>query len=195
MTRYMAPIIVAVALLVTACDTSPPELRFGFNVTGLGYQVVDETEGIFPSQFVLTNELNPFRDISIDTATSFDILAKGGNAGAFYAWATLLARTPTGERQFYAAQQLSNIFMASEVPEDDLDTVRLMAIAGFQTVLDEFPTDVTFDVTGLIPFGLATPSFLGIEDLGGRVEGGWVLVATPNGGQQAVLQSGEGSNP
>ncbi|MEM9492022.1 MAG: hypothetical protein AAGC55_22945 [Myxococcota bacterium] len=194
MTHYLSPLIIAVALLATACETTAPEYRYGFNVTGLTYEVVDETEGIYPSEVVLINELNPFRDVSISNDTGFELLGRGGNAGAFYAWATLLAREPTGERQFYAAAQLSNIYQDSEVPEDDLETVRLMAIAGFQVVLDEFPTSVTFDATGTIPFNLATPSFLGIEELGGRVEGGWVLVGTPGGGQQAVLQSGEGSN-
>lgn len=191
MTKYLCPIIVATALLASACDTSPPQNRYGFNVTGLTYEVVDETEGIYPSQFALINELNPFRDVTIDLETSFELLSNGGNAGAFYAWATLLAREPTGERQFYAAQQLANIYEDEEVTEADLETVRMMAIAGFQTVLDEFPNDVTFDATGNVPFELATPAYLGIEDLGGRVQGGWVLISTPNGGQKAVKQSNE----
>ncbi len=193
MTKYLCLTIISIALFVGACDTSPAQNRYGFNVSGLTFEVFDDTEGIHPSQVVLVNERNPFRNVSIDLEASFDILANGGNAGAFYAWATLLARTPTGERQFFAAQQLANIYEAEEVDEEDLETVRLMAIAGFQAVLDDFPSDVTFDATGNIPFELATPAYLGIDDLGGRVEGGWILVDSPTG-PKAVKQSGEGSN-
>ena len=42
-----------------------------------------------------------------------------------------------------------------------------MAIDAYQAVLDHFPDDVTFDATVTFSFGLATPAYNGIIELGG----------------------------
>ncbi len=184
-------LIIAIALIVVGCDTDPVEFRFGENITGLRFELFDESEGIHPSEVVLINENNPFRNVAISNESKFKILAEGGNAGGFYAWATLLARIPTGEHQFYAGQKLADIFAANEVDEEDLETVREMAVAGYQSVLDNFPDSVTFDATGTLSFRLATPAYKGIVELGARVQGDWVLVTTPDGGEEAVQGGGD----
>jgi hypothetical protein len=187
--------VALLALAVVACDAEPaPAWRFGVNITGLHFELYDDSEGIHPSDVVLDNPRNPFRDTFIGEEAKWEILSEGGNAGGFYAWATLLARDPTGENQFYAAVKLAHIYAAGEAPEGQRETVRLMAIAAFQSVLDNFPDSVTYDATGTIPSRLATPAYLAIEELGGRPAGGWVLVATPAGGQEAV-QGGDDVRP
>ena len=182
-------LLLASALVVSACGDSGEPL-FGENITGITFQFYDETEGVHPSKAVLSNPRNPFRDHPIGDDIKFDILANGGNAGAFYAWATLLARQPTGEHQHFTAIKLRDIYNAREVEGADRERVRQMAIAGFQAVLDFFPDSVTFDVTGTQKFRLATPALLGILDLNGDVEGDWVLIEDANGEPVAIKGSG-----
>jgi hypothetical protein len=182
-------LLLALALSASACGDNRQPL-FGENITGITFEFYDETEGVFPSRVVLSNPRNPFRDYPISDDMKFDILANGGNAGAFYAWATLLARQPTGEHQYYTAVKLRDIYNAREVEGADREKVRQMAIAGFQAVLDFFPDSVTFDVTATQMFRVATPALLGILDLNGDVEGDWVLVPDENGDPVAIKGSG-----
>lgn len=187
--------VMALALVAGACDTDPPEPRFGVDVLGLVYDVTDDKEGVYPNDAVLGNPDNPFRFTAISIEARFALLGEGTAVASFYAWATQLAREPTGESQFFAALSLERIYQAGAITdESELDTVRLMAIAGGQSVLDNFPDGVTFDETGTVPSRLATPAYLLIERLGGQVQGDWVLVSTPDGGQQAVRGS-EGDEP
>jgi len=176
-------------VLAGACGEAP-EYRFGQNITGIQFELFDVTEGIHPSKVTLDNPRNPFRNFNIGEDTKFDILDDGGNAGAFYAWATLLANIPIGENQFYAAGKLQDIFEANEVAPEDREIVRQMAIDGFQAVLDCFPDDVFFDVTGTFSRRLATPALVGILDLGGAPQGDWVLAEDSNGNPTAVRSTG-----
>lgn len=177
-------------LLAAAGCGDEGDARFGQDIGAVRFEFFDDDEGIHPSKVVLDNPRNPFRYAAVGAETKWDILANGGNAGAFYAWATLLAREPNGEHQYYTAVKLRDIFEAGEVEGPDLEKVRQMAIAGFQVVLDEFPDAVTFDATGTQAFRLATPSLIGILDLNGDVEGDWVLVVDRNGELVAVKGAG-----
>ena len=179
----------ALAVSAIACG-DPAEYRFGENITGIQFELFDETEGIYPSDVTLNNPRNPFRDYNIGDFTKFDILTDGGNAGAFYAWATLLANVPIGENQFYTATKLRDIYLANEVAPEDREIVRQMAITAFQRVLDCFPDSVFFDVTGTFSRRLATLAFLEIIDLGGAPEGDWVLTEDTNGNPLAVRSTG-----
>lgn len=186
----------AVATLGSGCgNVDPAEWRFGENITGLQFEIFDEDEGIHPSKVVLLNPRNPFVDKPIGDETKFQILADGGNTGAFYCWATLLAGIPVGENQFYAATSLANIVRANEVEERLRPAVRDMAIRAFQSVLDNFPDSVTFDPTGTIAFRLATPAYKAIIELGGKPPQGWVLVTAADGSEQAVQGGGEKTYP
>jgi len=183
-------LLLALLLSAAACGSDDSDFLFGENISGLKFEFFREDEGIHPSKVVLENPRNPFRHRVISDEMKFAILDNGGNAGAFYAWATLLARVPTGEHQYYTATKLRDIYDAREVEGEDREKVRQMAIAGFQTVLDEFPDSVTFDATATQAFRLATPSLLGILDLNGDVEGDWVLVPDENGNPVAVKGAG-----
>lgn len=176
-------------VLAAACGDTQ-EYRFGFNTTGIQFELFSETEGIHPSEVTLDNPRNPFREFNIGEDTKYDILTDGGNAAAFYAWATLLAGQPTGENQFYTATKLRDIFQANEVAQEDRETVRQMAIEGFQRVLDCFPDSVRFDVTGTFSTRLATPAYREILELGGVPQGDWVLVENSNGNPTVVRSTG-----
>ena len=185
-TRILLSLFVFFAL---SCGEDP-EFRFGENITGIQFELFDPTEGIHPSKVTLQNPRNPFREYSIGDFTKYEILVNGGNAAAFYAWAALLATIPIGENQFYAAIKLRHIYEANEVTGEDRETVRQMAINGFQAILDCFPDDVFFDVTGTFYRRLATPAFQSIVDLGGAPQGDWVLTQDSNGFFTAVRSTG-----
>ena len=183
-------LFVGLALLAAACGGDNEQYRFGFNTTGVQFELFSETEGIHPSKVTLDNPRNPFREFAIGEDTKFDILDDGGNAGAFYAWATVLAGQPTGENQYYTATKLRDIFFANEVPQQDRQIVRQMAINGFQRVLDCFPNSVFFDTTGTFSRRLATPAYLEILELGGAPEGDWILVEDTNENPTAIRSTG-----
>jgi hypothetical protein len=183
-------LFVGLALLAAACGGDNEQYRFGFNTTGIQFELFDETEGIHPSEVTLDNPRNPFREFAIGEDTKFDILDDGGNAAAFYAWATVLAGQPTGENQFYTATKLRDIVQANEVAQEDRETVRQMAIEGFQRVLDCFPNSVFFDVTGTFSRRLAPLAYVEILELGGAPQGDWILVEDSNGNPTAVRSTG-----
>jgi hypothetical protein len=143
-------------------------------------------EGMYPDRSVLADPVNPFGLGALADTTVWQVQSNGGAVAAFYAWATLLARGPNGERQYYVALDLKAVYELSEAAEDQLPGIRDRAIRGFQLVLDKFPTAVTYDATGTITYDLATPSVEAILALGGKVQGGWVIVSTADGGRMAV---------
>lgn len=180
-----------VTLLVVGalgCE-KPSEYQYGFNVTGELFTLYNENVGIHPNLDIMLDPNNPFAEYGVSNETKWDILADGGNVATFYAWGTLLTYEATGENQFYVGTALQGIYEIGEVRERDLPVVREMAIRAYQNVLDYFPESVTFDESGERPSRLATFAFNRIIDMGGRVEGDWVLVETPSGGTQAVRSS------
>jgi len=177
-----------VVLAVACGDTQ--EYRFGFNTTGIQFELFSETEGIHPSEVTLDNPHNPFREFNIGEDTKFDILDDGGNAAGFYAWATVLANIPIGENQYFTAIKLRDIYESNEVAEEDRETVRQMAVDGFQAVLDCFPQSLLFESTGTLALRLATLAYVQILDLGGVPQGDWTLVQDSRGNATAVRSTG-----
>jgi hypothetical protein len=181
-------VLIAVALSA-GCEIDPAQYRFGTNITGIAFRPYSENVGVHPFQDVLLDPENPFVETGVGTETKWEILADGGDAGAFYAWATLLATAPNGEHQFYAASKLKDIYQGGELDEATRPQVRRLAIRAFQSMLDHFPDAVTFDATGTTSFRLATPAYRAIVDLGAKPLGDWVLVTTDAGGVEAVQGS------
>ncbi len=142
---------------------------YGENLDGLTLQLHSENVGVYPDQTVLEDPNNPFRLNSPGAETKWQIQSGGDHVAAFYAWATLLARGPYGEAQFYTATNLVTIYQNGEASQEDLPRVRLQAIRAFQAMLDNFPDAVTYDATGTIAYELVTPAYKGITDLGGTV--------------------------
>ncbi len=186
---YIKFSLLGLVLVAVACGDDP-EYEFGFNITGIQYEFFDVTEGIHPSKVTLDNPRNPFREFGVSDDQKFRILGNGGNAGAFYAWATVLASIPIGENQFFTAVKLRDIYEANEVAEEDRETVRRMAVDGFQAVLDCFPESLLFEASGISSIRLATLAYGQILDLGGVVQGDWTLVQDTLGNPTAVRSTG-----
>jgi hypothetical protein len=159
---------------------------YGESLDGLTLQLHGEDEGIHPDTSVLEDPNNPFVLNSPGEETKWRIQASGDRVAAFYAWATLLARRPSGEAQFYVATNLVGIYQNGEASQAELPRVREQALRAYQSVLDNFPDAVTYDATGTVAYELATPSYKALVELGGTVRGGWVLVRTSDGQERAV---------
>ena len=105
---------------------------------------------------------------------------------SFYLWATLLVREGQGEAQYFAATALSEIYAYGLASEAELPYVRLMAIAGFQSLLDNFPDAVSYNADGVSSYPLAPLAYEGIVTLGGSVSGGWVVIEGEGGVTQVI---------
>jgi hypothetical protein len=176
----------ALAWLCSGCG-DPARYRFGTNVTGLLFAPVSSDEGVHPSLSVMQDPDNLFTVHPLGAQTKWELLEAGAPVAAFYAFATGLARGPTGEDQYYAARMLADISGAAAVKhEADRERVRDMAIRAFQAQLDHFPDARGYDATGTVSWRLATLSYRGIEALGGTVKGDWVLLPSGEGTVEAV---------
>lgn len=185
---HLVVALACLALPLAGCVDGPPYL-YGERITGRTFVPMGETVGVYPSDAVLADPRNPFADDPVFDDTRWDIEASGDPVAAFYCWATQLAYRPGGEHQYYAALNLHRVFDAERAAPDDMEAVRQLAVDGYQAVLDHFPGSVTFDATGTIAYGLATPAYQGIVALGAAPTGGWQLVTTADGGLTAVKTS------
>jgi hypothetical protein len=179
--------------LLAACG-QPAEYRFGENVSGLRFAPVSPSEGVFPSPAVLFDPANPFRTDQFNlrlqpdggVGTKWALLSSVGGVPAFYAFATALANEPTGENQFYSAQTLGQIALTGAYADSTTrEKVTAMAVAGYQSMLDNFPNAVTYDATGKTAFPLATQAYTSAVALGGTIVG-WSLVTSADGTPVAV---------
>lgn len=171
------------------CDPgADAEYLYAENLTGWEFMVFDESEGVHPSRVTLENSNNPFYGHAIGAETKWAIQNGAGNVAAFYGWATLLAQESTGEHQYYAASALAAMLDAGEVDAEERGTVRAMAIAGFQALLDHFPESLSY-TANLTSFRLDSLAYDAIIALNGSVNGGWVKVEEEGGGFVLVQQS------
>jgi hypothetical protein len=179
--------------LFAACG-QPAQYRFGENVSGLRLAPVSPTEGVFPSTAVLADPVNPFRVGGTNLKTQPDggvgtkwaLLSGVGGVPAFFAFATALTQEPTGENQYYTAQMLGEIALTGAYADSTSeDKVKAMAIAGYQSVLDNFPNSVSYFADGKTFFTLDVLAYTGATALGGTITG-WSLVSTADGGTTVV---------
>ncbi len=184
-TRFISSLGLALALGAAGCS-SDAEFYYGESLAGLKLVLSDPDEGIYPSPSALLDPNNPFARSTMGDQTKWNVQSSGEPVAAFYAWATVNARQPYGESQYYVAFNLKATYGAGAAAVDDLPMIRAQAIRAFQTVLDYFPDAITFDASGTITYDLVTPSYQAILDLGGKVQGGWVLLQTANGQPRAV---------
>ncbi|MEN0065581.1 MAG: hypothetical protein AAGA48_25800 [Myxococcota bacterium] len=184
----LASALMLAATLATGCEEAPPpEYEFGILLADLELELISDTVGVFPDRSVVFDPNNPFRD-GVTVTGKFELLDDGPIAG-FYGFATALANEPTGENQWYTANQLQLIHERRLADPNDLALVRQLAIQGYQQVLDTFTGAVTFDVTGRLSFDLMPTAIQGILDLGGEPQNGWRLATGPDG-ELVAVQSG-----
>ncbi len=178
-------LLLAAAVGIFGCY-EPASYVYGESLDGLTLQLHSPDVGIHPDNSVLEDPNNPFAHATPGVETKWKIQSSSAHVAAFYSWATLLAREPGGEAQFYVGTNLLAVYQNGEASQQELPRVREQAIRAYQSVLDNFPDAVTYDATGTIAYDLVTPAYKGIVELGGTVQGGWVLMKTSNGQDRAV---------
>ena len=173
-------------VLVTAGCLDGPSYVYGREIERETFRPWSDSVGVHPDNSVLADPENPFGNTAPGDEAKWQIEANAGPVTSFYSWASVLAARPTGESQYYAALNMRKIFDEERADQADLSIVRQLAIDGFQAVLDEFPESLTYDATGTVGYDLATPSYKAVVDLGGSVQGGWILVTTASGQERAI---------
>jgi len=157
---------VALAALAGAC-LDAPDYYYGESLIDVRFVVWELDMGVHPSRAALEDPNNPFRRHPPSAEMKWQILQYGGDAAAFYAWATLLALAPNGELQFYTARAAERVAHNGGVTEVEVPYVRQIALDGYAAVLEHFPDAVTFDATGTIAYPLAPLAREAIVALGG----------------------------
>lgn len=180
--------LVAVAALAAIGCTKTPAYLYGRDFSNLTFHAFSPNVGVHPDRTILDDPNNPFATDPPTDDGKWVLEANAGPVAAFYSWATLDANNPNGEAQFYTAHDLQQIFRTGQASADELPVAQDLAIRGYQSVLDHFPTSVTYDATGKIAFSLATMAYQGIVGLGGTVQGGWKLVKAEDGSDVAVKE-------
>ena len=171
--------VAMLAVVAAGCAADGTPIA-GVDLDAVEFHVCGPDMGVHPDDSVLIDPDNPFRELALGGETRWDVQSTGSTVAAFYVWATISARSPHGEAQYYASLNLHAIVDRELADEADRPVARELAIRGYQSLLDHFPDSVTYDATGTIAYELATPSYLAIVDLGGTPEG-WILVDTPDG--------------
>jgi hypothetical protein len=172
----------AATMSLTGC-TRPPAYLYGKNLTDLKFHVGpgEGNMGIYPDTSVLDDPNNPFADAPASKEGKWVVQSNAGAVASFYSWATLTALEPTGETQFYTAQNLQHIAQTGQADDDDVKAAALLGQRAYQAVLDNFPDSVTYDVSGKIAYPLTLPSLQGLIALKGVPQHGWALLKDADG--------------
>lgn len=171
--KALAPSFVALAaLMVSGCESPTDGDGVDFNTillptdlvlnlacadAGVGFEtcILEDSEN--PFVLVATPEFSPNNP---DGFTKFDLANNipAGPTGAkarYYLWATALARSPSGENQWYTAQALHELWDAAGDP-----LIRDQALKAYRSVLDNF-----FGSTTFFEFGPVTLNELSADNL------------------------------
>ncbi len=127
------------------------------------FTLYSKNTGIHPDTSVLDDPNNIFADISISMDFKWDVASYANSAEKFYMWATVLARGPHGEPQFYTGVALEGLGLTQQ------------AIRAYQAILKYFPNDITILADGSEQV-ISEWAINNIENLGGTVEG-YAIVA------------------
>lgn len=156
----------ALTLPLAACVDEAATWRDGDDLTSLRFSPYTADVGVYPDTSILDDPNNPFAGaIDPNGELKWDINDSGCDR-AVYSWATVLALQPTGEHQYYTAGCMKALYDGGRVADEDLYMVWLLAVRGYDQILQEFPDSVTFDATGTIAYPLAPLALQALEDLG-----------------------------
>jgi hypothetical protein len=152
-----------------ACANPPPEWYYGEDLSRVQVIPIAWDEGVYPDTSVLDDPNNPFAR-GIDDVSKWQVLSTDCAPG-FYAFATALAQRPTGEHQFYTSHCLQELYEGARLDPDDTFWGWSAAVSGYQTIIDEFPDDVTYDANGTIATPVAPLAWDAMVAMGAKPEG------------------------
>ncbi len=136
--------------LLTGCGGSDDQGQLSNNIPlPVGATTIDlycADAGIYTETCILDDPDNPFRLSDINEETKWDLNnsmpATFDYAKArFYLWATALARTPTGENQYYTANALHELYTYST---GNSTNAKNQSIRAYRSLLDNFYDSITY---------------------------------------------------
>ncbi|GFO67228.1 hypothetical protein GMLC_08070 [Geomonas limicola] len=111
-----------------------------------------EDAGVYPETCELSDPDNPYRLVSVTEMSKWELSDAAPSAKArYYLWATALAKSPSGENQFYVATALHQLYT-----EGRSENARLQAIKAYRSLLDNFLTSLTYWKADWLP---AAPTY------------------------------------
>ncbi len=138
-------VIATVAIvMLTACETPVPADGTNINTIALPTDTAltlhCTTMGINQDTCVLYDPNNPYANVNVTDDTKWDLnTAAPSSKAKVYLWATALARSPTGENQYYTADAFNRLYTASG------DTaIKAQAIKAYRSVLDNYFGTITY---------------------------------------------------
>lgn len=155
--KALAPLLVALAaLLIGGCESPKDSDGIDFNTillpTDLVLNLACADAGVGFETCILEDPENPFALVATPEVNAnnpngfnkFDLAntIPAGSTGAkarYYLWATALARSPSGENQWYTAQALHELWDAAGDP-----LIQNQALKAYRSVLDNFYGSTTF---------------------------------------------------
>ncbi|MCU0690912.1 MAG: hypothetical protein MUF54_05870 [Polyangiaceae bacterium] len=180
--RLLSACLATLAACASGCEApDAPEYVTGLQAESVQFHIFDTSQGIYPSDAVTRDPWNPFLLEPPSAEATWTISERGGTPLGFYAWATVLVGQPGGEPQYYTALKLRDAYALRLVPNEQLDTLKSMAVAAFQSVLDNFPDSVSYLADGTTTLLLAPLAYKEIKALGKTPTGPWVEVTAPDG--------------
>jgi hypothetical protein len=173
--------------------TKTPAFLYGRDLTNIKFDY-DATNrpyvGVYPYTYVLDDPNNPFAGDPPSENGKWDIQSTLGAVPAFYSWATLLATRPDGESQFYSASNLQKIYQTGLADEADVPLIRPVVVRGYDSVLLNFPTSLTYLQNGT-PLSLASLAGFALLDMNEALPEGWVVLLDKDGNRVAVVHQVE----
>ncbi len=183
-------ILSLVLTALTACAETDPVYRYGFDLAELEFNLHTADMGVHPDKTVLEDPNNPFKWGSMEIDTKWDIENTGRVVARFYCWATMLAREPAGEHQYYTAEALADIWKTERADAVYLPFVKTMAIRGYQAVLDSFPDSVSYLPDGITSFPLNILAYDALIEMGENPEGDWYVITEEDGTRRLLKGDG-----
>ena len=155
--------IIALTSLGTIGCTKTPAYLYGEDLSNLQFKLYSPRMGVYPDTSILKDPNNPFAtDPCTDQtppdsgviASKWDLQGNPVTApvAAFYCWATLMALSPNGETPVVRRQLTCWRWSPPARPATPTSSdVKALGVAAFQSVLDNYPTAVTYDKLGQEP--------------------------------------------
>jgi hypothetical protein len=99
-----------------------------------------ENVGVYTETCVLDDPNNPYRKVSITEDNKFALSTGAPSAKSrFYLWATAMAKSPSGENQFYVASSLHELYT-----EGRSDNARTQSLKAYHSVLNNYKSSMTY---------------------------------------------------
>ncbi len=127
--------------VIMGCDAKNGEIANEITLpTDVVLTLSCEDAGVHPEKCVLDDADNPFSAANVNMENVWDLNDDCPTAKSkFYLWATILAKIPMGEHQYFTARSLHELYT-----EGESENAREQAKKAYRSVLDNFFDSTTW---------------------------------------------------